>query len=37
MGQWLSLPLIIGGAWLMWTAKNRRTRAEPAIGSASAS
>jgi phosphatidylglycerol:prolipoprotein diacylglycerol transferase len=37
MGQWLSLPLIIGGAWLMWTAKGRRTRAEPAIGSASTS
>jgi phosphatidylglycerol:prolipoprotein diacylglycerol transferase len=37
MGQWLSLPLIIGGAWLMWTAKGRRVRVEPALGSASVS
>jgi len=37
MGQWLSLPLIIGGAWLMWTAKGRRIRVEPALGSASVS
>jgi phosphatidylglycerol:prolipoprotein diacylglycerol transferase len=37
MGQWLSLPLIIGGAWLMWTAKARRVRVEPTLGSASVS
>lgn len=37
MGQWLSLPLIIGGAWLMWTAKGRRVRVDPALGSASVS
>jgi phosphatidylglycerol:prolipoprotein diacylglycerol transferase len=37
MGQWLSLPLIIGGAWLMWTAKGRRVRVEPSLGSASVS
>ena len=35
MGQWLSLPMILGGAWLMWTAKGRRVRVEPAIGSGS--
>jgi phosphatidylglycerol---prolipoprotein diacylglyceryl transferase len=37
MGQWLSLPLILGGAWLMWTAKGRRVRVDPALGSASVS
>jgi phosphatidylglycerol:prolipoprotein diacylglycerol transferase len=37
MGQWLSIPLIIGGAWLMWTAKGRRVRVEPTLGSASVS
>jgi phosphatidylglycerol:prolipoprotein diacylglycerol transferase len=35
MGQWLSLPLIIGGAWLMWTANRRRVRVEPIAGSES--
>jgi len=35
MGQWLSLPMIIGGAWLMATAKRRRVRVEPTLGSAS--
>jgi phosphatidylglycerol:prolipoprotein diacylglycerol transferase len=35
MGQWLSLPLIIGGAWLMWTAKGRRARVEPTAGTSS--
>jgi len=30
MGQWLSLPMILGGAWLMWTARQRRVRAEAA-------
>jgi phosphatidylglycerol:prolipoprotein diacylglycerol transferase len=35
MGQWLSLPMILGGAWLMWTAKGRRTRVEPVAGTES--
>ena len=37
MGQWLSIPLIVVGAWLMWTAKRRRVRVEPTLGSASVS
>src|SRR3954465_3939896 len=35
MGQWLSLPMILGGLWLMLTAKKRRGRVEPTVGSAS--
>ena len=35
MGQWLSLPMIAGGLWLMWTAKRRRVRVEPTAGTAS--
>jgi phosphatidylglycerol:prolipoprotein diacylglycerol transferase len=35
MGQWLSLPMILGGLWLMATAKKRRVRVEPTVGSAS--
>ncbi|CAN5150837.1 MAG: prolipoprotein diacylglyceryl transferase [Pseudomonadota bacterium] len=35
MGQWLSLPLIIGGLYLMLTAKKRRVRVEPTAGPAS--
>jgi phosphatidylglycerol:prolipoprotein diacylglycerol transferase len=35
MGQWLSLPMILGGLWLMWTAKRRRVRVEPTVGTAS--
>jgi phosphatidylglycerol:prolipoprotein diacylglycerol transferase len=35
MGQWLSLPMVVGGAWLMATAKKRRVRVEPTVGSAS--
>jgi phosphatidylglycerol:prolipoprotein diacylglycerol transferase len=35
MGQWLSVPMIAGGAWLMWTAKSRRTRVEPVAGAES--
>ena len=35
MGQWLSLPMIIGGLWLMLTAKNRRVRVESTAGTAS--
>lgn len=37
MGQWLSLPLMIGGVYLMWTAKGRRVRVEPTAGAASVS
>ena len=37
MGQWLSLPMVLGGAWLMLTAKRRRVRVEPTLGSASVS
>jgi phosphatidylglycerol:prolipoprotein diacylglycerol transferase len=35
MGQWLSVPLIIGGLYLMLTAKKRRVRVEPTVGTAS--
>jgi phosphatidylglycerol:prolipoprotein diacylglycerol transferase len=35
MGQWLSLPMILGGLYLMLTAKKRRIRVEPTLGSAS--
>jgi phosphatidylglycerol:prolipoprotein diacylglycerol transferase len=35
MGQWLSLPMIMGGLWLMLTAKNRRVRVESTAGTAS--
>jgi phosphatidylglycerol:prolipoprotein diacylglycerol transferase len=35
MGQWLSVPMIIGGAWLIWTAKSRRQRVEPIAGTES--
>ena len=35
MGQWLTLPMIIGGLYLMATAKKRRERVEPIAGSAS--
>ncbi len=35
MGQWLTLPMILGGLYLMATAKKRRVRVEPTVGSAS--
>jgi phosphatidylglycerol---prolipoprotein diacylglyceryl transferase len=35
MGQWLSLPMIIGGIYLMMTAARRRVRVEPTLGRAS--
>jgi phosphatidylglycerol:prolipoprotein diacylglycerol transferase len=35
MGQWLSLPMIAGGIYLMLTAKGRRVRVEPTLGTAS--
>jgi phosphatidylglycerol---prolipoprotein diacylglyceryl transferase len=35
MGQWLSLPMIIGGLFLIVTAKGRRQRVEPIAGSES--
>ena len=33
MGQWLSVPMIVGGGWLIATAKRRRVRVEPIAGS----
>ena len=35
MGQWLSLPMIILGLYLMFTAKGRRERVEPFAGTES--
>jgi phosphatidylglycerol:prolipoprotein diacylglycerol transferase len=32
MGQWLCIPMLIGGAYLMATAKGRRQRVEPTAG-----
>jgi phosphatidylglycerol:prolipoprotein diacylglycerol transferase len=35
MGQWLSLPMILGGLYLMLTARKRRVRVEATAGTAS--
>lgn len=35
MGQWLCVPMILGGLWLMFTAPGRRTRVEPFAGTES--
>ncbi len=35
MGQWLSVPMIVGGLYLMATAKGRRHRVEPIAGTES--
>ncbi|WP_260482732.1 prolipoprotein diacylglyceryl transferase [Sphingomicrobium flavum] len=35
MGQWLSVPMILGGAYLMWSSTKRRQRIEPIAGSES--
>jgi phosphatidylglycerol:prolipoprotein diacylglycerol transferase len=35
MGQWLTVPMILGGLYLMVTAKKRRERVEPTAGTAS--
>ncbi|HET9336170.1 MAG TPA: prolipoprotein diacylglyceryl transferase [Sphingomicrobium sp.] len=35
MGQWLTVPMILGGLYLMMTAKKRRERIEPTAGTAS--
>lgn len=35
MGQWLSLPMILGGLYLIATAKRRRERVEPVAGTES--
>ncbi len=35
MGQWLTVPMILGGIYLMATANKRRVRVEPTVGSAS--
>lgn len=37
MGQWLTLPMILGGLYLILTAKRRRLRVEPFVGNASVS
>jgi phosphatidylglycerol:prolipoprotein diacylglycerol transferase len=35
MGQWLSLPMVFGGLYLIVTAKKRRVRVEPVAGAES--
>ena len=35
MGQWLTIPMILLGAWLMWTSSGRRQRVEPFAGTSS--
>lgn len=35
MGQWLSVPMILAGLYLMLTARRRRTRVEPVAGTES--
>ena len=35
MGQWLTVPMLLLGLWLMLTARARRQRVEPVAGSAS--
>jgi len=35
MGQWLTVPMILGGLYLIATAKRRRERVEPTAGTAS--
>jgi phosphatidylglycerol:prolipoprotein diacylglycerol transferase len=35
MGQWLTIPLILLGLWLVWTSKGRRQRVEPFAGTSS--
>ena len=35
MGQWLTVPMILGGLYLMATSKKRRERVEPVAGPAS--
>ena len=35
MGQWLSVPMIAGGLYLMMTAARRRVRVEPTLGAES--
>ena len=37
MGQWLCVPMILGGLYLIITAKGRRVRVEPIAGAASVS
>jgi len=37
MGQWLTIPLLVGGLYLVVTSKGRRTRVEPVAGSKSVS
>jgi phosphatidylglycerol:prolipoprotein diacylglycerol transferase len=37
MGQWLCVPMILGGLYLMNSAKARRVRVEPIAGTDSVS
>ena len=32
MGQWLCVPMLLGGLYLIWTAKGRRSRVTPIAG-----
>lgn len=35
MGQWLTIPMMLLGLWLIWTSAGRRQRVEPFAGTAS--
>ncbi|MFM6852733.1 MAG: prolipoprotein diacylglyceryl transferase [Sphingopyxis sp.] len=37
MGQWLTIPFILLGVWLVWSSAGRRTRVEPFAGTQSVS
>lgn len=37
MGQWLTIPMLLAGVYLIWTAKGRRVRVEPVAGGPSVS
>jgi phosphatidylglycerol:prolipoprotein diacylglycerol transferase len=37
MGQWLTIPMLLIGLWLVATAKGRRVRVEPIAGTQSVS
>jgi phosphatidylglycerol:prolipoprotein diacylglycerol transferase len=36
MGQWLTIPMILGGLFLLFTAGARKQRAQAMVGSKSA-
>ena len=35
MGQWLTIPMMLLGLWLIWSSTARRQRVEPIAGTAS--